>query len=312
MILDIFAKRARTSEGKLQVELAQLTYLLPRLTGRGIELSRLAGGIGIRGPGETKLEVDRRKIRRRITKLKGEIKEVRKHRAIQRKGREKLPSIALVGYTNSGKSTLLKSLTGAKVTVEDKLFSTLDPTVRKVELPGNVKAAVIDTVGFIRELPPRLMVAFKATLEEVTLSDLLLHMVDASHPRRKEHSDIVLRIVEELGAGNKPVVTVLNKIDLVGNHEKEYLSREFPGCVAISALHKTGFENLLNSVSQCLSGERERVNFRIPQDKAEIVALLHRRGHVLSEEYTSRDVIVDAEVDRKLRTQLREYEEENL
>lgn len=308
LILDIFARRARTSEGKLQIELAQLTYLLPRLTGRGVELSRLAGGIGIRGPGEMKLEVDRREIRRRITKLKSEIREVRRHRAIQRESRGEIPSVALIGYTNSGKSTLLKSLTGAKVAVGDKLFSTLDPTIRRITLPENIHAVVIDTVGFIRELPHRLIAAFKATLEEVSLSDLLLHMVDASHPRRKEHRDIVLKIIGELGAENKPVLTVLNKIDLVRKEDEEYLCREFPGCVTISALQKTGFENLLNSISRCLSVEREIVNFRIPQKKSEIVALLHKMGHVISEEYTSGHVVLEVEVSKALRAQLREYE----
>ena len=312
LILDIFAKRARTSEGKLQVELAQLMYLLPRLTGKGIELSRLAGGIGIRGPGERKLEVDRRKIRRRITKLKEEIKEVRKHRAIQRKGRREIASVALVGYTNSGKSTLLNSLTGAKIAVGDKLFSTLDPAARKVELPGNMPAVIIDTVGFIRELPHHLIAAFKATLEEVTLSDILLHIVDISHPGHKEHRDVVMEIIRELGAEKTPMITVLNKIDLLAQEEKERLFVEFPGCVAISALHGEGFENLIEVLSGHLRGERVRVRLKIPQSKADIIALLHREGHVLNEEYTSRDVIMDVEVSGKLRAAVKEYNYRNI
>ena len=307
LILDIFAKRAKTSEGKLQVELAQLMYLLPRLTGKGIELSRLAGGIGIRGPGERKLEVDRRKIRRRITKLKEEIKEVRKHRAVQRKGRQEIASIALVGYTNSGKSTLLNSLTGAKIAIGDKLFSTLDPTARKVKLSGNTSAVIIDTVGFIRELPHHLIAAFKATLEEVTLADILLHIIDASHPRRREHQDVVLEIVRELDAEKTPVITVLNKIDKLVQEEKERLSVEFPGCAAISALHSEGFEDLIALLSGHLRGKREKVKLRIPQSKADLIALLHQKGHVLDEKYTSREVIMDVEVNGKLRAAVKEF-----
>ena len=309
LILDIFARRARTNEGKLQVELAQLTYLLPRLTGKGIELSKLAGGIGIRGPGETKLEVDRRKIRRRITKLKKEIEEIRKHRAVQRKRREGIFSLAIVGYTNSGKSTLLNSLTGASVEVEDKLFSTLDPTVRKVALPANLEVVLIDTVGFIRELPHHLIAAFKATLEEVSLADILLHVVDAGHPDREEQKDIVLEVIRELGSGDKPVITVLNKIDLLDESDKEKVSHQFPDGIPVSALHKIGLDALLDEVATYIRTQRERVKLRIPHHRGELVSLIHQKGHVFSEEYTSGGVLIDAEVNQKLRDKLKKYEE---
>lgn len=309
LILDIFARRARTNEGKLQVELAQLTYLLPRLTGRGIELSRLAGGIGIRGPGEQKLEVDRRKIRRRITKLKEEIKEIRKHRAVQRKRRGEIFSVALVGYTNSGKSTLLNSLTGAGIKTEDKLFSTLDPTVRKVALPKNMEVVLIDTVGFIKELPHHLIAAFKATLEEVTLSDILLHVIDASHREREEQKDVVLEVIRELGSGDKPMIAVLNKIDLLNEDEKKRLSNEFPDCLSISALYKIGLDDLLDELAICIRTGRERIKVRIPYDKGGLVSHIHQEGHVFAEEHTARGVLLDAEVNQKLRAELKKYEE---
>jgi GTP-binding protein HflX len=309
LILDIFARRARTNEGKLQVELAQLTYLLPRLTGRGVELSRLAGGIGIRGPGEQKLEVDRRKIRRRITKLKEEIEEIRKHRAVQRKRREEIFSVALVGYTNSGKSTLLNSLTGAGIKTEDKLFSTLDPTIRKVELPENMEVVLIDTVGFIKELPHHLIDAFKATLEEVTLADILLHVIDASHREREEQKEVVLKVINELGSGDKPVIAVLNKIDLLNEDEKNRLSNEFPDCLSISAFHKIGLDDLLDELARCIRTGRERIRVRIPYDKGELVSRIHREGHVFTEEHTAIGVFLDAEVNSELFAVVKEYEE---
>ena len=307
LILDIFARRARTNEGKLQVELAQLTYLLPRLTGRGIELSRLGGGIGTKGPGEQKLEVDRRRIRKRITKLREEIKEVRKHRAVQRKKRQDTFSAALVGYTNSGKSTLLNSLTGAKVETENRLFSTLDPTVRKIALPENISMVLIDTVGFIRQLPHHLIAAFKATLEEVTLADILLHVIDASSRQRGKQKDVVTEVIRELGSADKPVLSVFNKIDLIDEKEKNSLSREFPDCLQISALYKIGFDDLLNKLAVYIRTERERVKLKIPHDKGGIVSLLHRKGHVFTEEYTPENVLLDVELSHKLSAELKKY-----
>ncbi|HXF82747.1 MAG TPA: GTPase HflX, partial [bacterium] len=217
LVLDIFARRAQTHEGRLQVELAQMTYLLPRLTGRGTALSRLGGGIGTRGPGETKLEVDRRRIRRRITDLRRQIAEIRRTRALQRAARREaqFPTVALVGYTNAGKSTLLNALTDAGVFVEDKLFATLDPTVRRVTLPNGRPALVVDTVGFISRLPTQLVAAFHATLEEVTEADLLVHVVDGSHPDRRAQMRAVREVLGQLGAADKPTVVAVNKTDLL-------------------------------------------------------------------------------------------------
>ena len=226
LILDIFASRAQSKEGKIQVELAQLCYLLPRLVGKGTALSRLGGGIGTRGPGETKLEVDRRRIRRRISVLQKELEEIAKRRGLQRSNRKKsgLPLVSLVGYTNAGKSTLFNALTDAEVFVEDKLFATLDPTIRRCYLPSGDFMLLADTVGFIKKLPHDLVAAFRATLEEATYSDLLLHVVDASHPGKDEHCEAVQEVLRALGIGDKPVITVLNKMDLYPANSKENVS----------------------------------------------------------------------------------------
>ncbi|MBI4974306.1 MAG: GTPase HflX, partial [Candidatus Omnitrophica bacterium] len=217
LILDIFARRAHSNEGKVQVELAQLLYLLPRLTGKGIYLSRLGGGIGTRGPGEQKLEVDRRKIRARITRLENVLEDLSSRRAMMRKKRERFSilTIAIIGYTNVGKSTLLNALTDSNVIVEDKLFSTLDPTVRRFILPNKQKVLFVDTVGFLDRLPHHLVEAFKATLEEVVEADLLLHLVDISHPKAAAQSDAVYRVLDSIGAKDKTILTVLNKIDRI-------------------------------------------------------------------------------------------------
>ncbi|MCL5773617.1 MAG: GTPase HflX [Firmicutes bacterium] len=252
LILDIFAQRALTKEGKLQVELAQLEYLLPRLTGYGIILSRLGGGIGTRGPGETKLETDRRHIRRRISTLKRENEKVRAHRELLRESRyhRGFKLAALVGYTNTGKSTLLNALTGAHAFVEDKLFATLDPTVKKVYLGEGKYILLIDTVGFIKNLPHQLVVAFKATLEEVRQADLILNVMDASHPKLEEHLEIVDQVLEELAADNKPMINILNKIDKVSDKMKiKELLESIPDSVAISALDKSGFTELFKRIS---------------------------------------------------------------
>ncbi|MGI6491189.1 MAG: GTPase HflX [Pelotomaculum sp.] len=298
LILDIFAGRARTSEGKLQVELAQLNYLLPRLVGKGLELSRLGGGIGTRGPGETKLEVDRRRIRQRIADLKEELKNVKKHRDLLRRSRQEapIPLVALVGYTNAGKSTILKKLTGAQVLVEDKLFATLDPTTRRVVLPNNEAVLLTDTVGFIQRLPHHLVAAFRATLEEVVEADILLHVVDASHPNSDAQVEAVNRVLETLGAADKPVIIVNNKIDLV---EQEALPRKSddPPAVFVSAVSGQGLEDLLAAVAQILSDRRLRANFFIPYEKSSVLALLHEKGRVLKEEHGQEGISVEAEIE---------------
>ncbi|MBI3988232.1 MAG: GTPase HflX [candidate division NC10 bacterium] len=255
LILDIFAHRARTREGKLQVELAQLTYLLPRLVGRGVDLSRTGGGIGTRGPGETKLEKDRRTIRQRVAKIREVLVKVRKHRALLRKPRRRfsLPTLALVGYTNAGKSTLFNTLTHASVPVRDQLFATLDPTLRRVRLPNGRTVLLSDTVGFIRKLPPQLIDAFKATLEEVVEADLLLHVIDASHPQMELQRQVVEGLLAELGIATKPIIEVYNKIDKLGN-TGGLAPRMGETGVAISAKTGEGVERLLLKIQETLVG----------------------------------------------------------
>ena len=254
LILDIFAQRARSREGKLQVELAQLKYLLPRLTGHGGELSRLGGGIGTRGPGETQLEVDRRRIRRRIAKIEEELEKVRRHRALLRRHRQKraLLTVAVVGYTNAGKSSLLNALTDAALPVADKFFATLDPTLRKVIVPGGRDILLSDTVGFIRKLPHQLVEAFKATLEEVRASDFLLHVIDISHPDWQNQSQAVMAVLGELGAAAKPLINVYNKVDKLP-HPKAvaFLARRLRS-VVVSARTGAGLDDLKHAMAETL------------------------------------------------------------
>jgi len=264
LILDIFARRAHSNEGKLQVELARLLYMLPKLTGKGVEMSRQGGGIGTSGPGEQKLEIDRRRINSRMSRLKRELEDLSKRRTMMRKKRTRnsLPSIAIVGYTNAGKSTLINALTSSNVIVQDKLFSTLDPTVRRLVLPACLdeystqsgrpdrgEILFIDTVGFINKLPHSLVEAFKATLEEVSQADMLLHVVDISHPKAKEQSDAVYRVLDEIGAKNKPVITALNKIDLVLDRSIiDKAETSFVNPVAISALKRESLDKLIAAI----------------------------------------------------------------
>ena len=254
LILDIFAQRARSREGKLQVELAQLKYLLPRLTGHGGELSRLGGGIGTRGPGETKLEVDRRRIRRRIVKIEEELEKVRRHRALLRRHRQKraLLTVAVVGYTNAGKSSLLNALTDAALPVADKFFATLDPTVRKVIVPGGRDILLSDTVGFIRKLPHQLVEAFKATLEEVRASDFLLHVIDISHPDWQNQSQAVMAVLGELGAAAKPLINVYNKVDKLPHPEAVAFLARRPRSVVVSARTGAGLDDLKYAMAETL------------------------------------------------------------
>jgi GTPase len=250
LILDIFAQRAQTSEGKLQVELAQLKYLYPRLIGKGNKLSRLGGGIGTRGPGETKLEIDRRRIRERINKLEDETKRIRSYRDTQRRRRneDNMAVVAITGYTNSGKSTLLNSVTKSTVFVENKLFATLDPTTRRTVLPDHTPILLCDTVGFIKKLPTSLIAAFKATLEEVSLADILLHVVDSSHPNVMDQISSVYDVLSELGAVDKPMITVLNKADLVRKEDLVWLVSQVPNPVIISATERVGLGGMLSAV----------------------------------------------------------------
>ena len=259
LILDICAQRARSREGKLQVELAQLKYLLPRLTGHGADLSRLGGGIGTRGPGETQLEVDRRRIRRRVIKIEEELEKVQRHRALLRRRRQKqaLPTAALVGYTNAGKSSLLNALTHANLPVADKFFVTLDPTLRKVILPGGRAVLLSDTVGFIKKLPHQLVAAFKATLEEVRASDLLLHVIDIAHPQWQDQEQAVAAVLEELGMATKPLISLYNKVDKLPHPEAiAFLSRR-PQSVVTSANTGAGLSELKTVIAEMLESLEE-------------------------------------------------------
>ena len=293
LILDIFAQRARTREGKLQVELAQLQHLLPRLTRFWGHLSRQKGGIGMRGgEGETQLETDRRRVQDRISKIRGELETVRRQRSTQRNSRHRnhWALASIVGYTNAGKSTLLNRLTGADVVAVDKLFATLDPTTRRLRLPTNQQVLVTDTVGFIRKLPHGLVEAFKATLEEVTQADLLLHVVDVSHPRADEQISAVNTVLDEIGAAGKPTVMVFNKVDrLNGNGAllPQFLER-YPNSVAISAKHGEGISSLMSEVGTQLRPIRDFIQLSIPHDKADVIARLHEVGQVVERNYNGK------------------------
>ena len=293
LILDIFAQHAATREGALQVELAQYEYRLPRLTRAWTHLARQAGGgggrsgsvggVGLRGPGETQLEVDRREIHRRISHLKAELERVRVHRQQHRSRRKqsRIPIIALVGYTNAGKSTLLNQLSEADVYVADQLFATLDPTTRRVQLPGGNLALFTDTVGFIQKLPTQLVAAFRATLEEIGEADLLLHIIDVTHANAWAQSQAVLQVLEEISAGELPIITVLNKIDLLGDPEaaRQALA-EFPSSAAISALSGEGIAEMLRIVNEYLYEKYIPITVRLPHQEGGLIAAFHNQGQV--------------------------------
>jgi len=311
LILDIFAQRARTKEGRIQIELAQLHYLLPRLTRMWTHLSRQTGGIGTRGPGETQLEVDRRRILERISRLEKELKEVRKIRTVQREGRlrRNWPVASLVGYTNAGKSSLLNQLTGSEVLAADKLFATLDPTTRQVVLPNRQKVLLTDTVGFIRKLPHALIEAFKATLEEVTLSDLLIHVVDVSHPEYLEQMAAVESVLQELDAADKQTLLVFNKLDRVEDPEAiQALVRRYPGSVAISVRSGEGMQDFIEELELQLAAWRKRVEFRIPATESATIAELHRVGHVLDVRYVDDFALIRAHVPPELLGRIANYQ----
>jgi GTP-binding protein HflX len=297
LILDIFAKHARTREGQLQVELAQLEYMLPRLSGRGIEMSQLGGGIGTRGPGETQLETDRRKIYRRIRHVKEQIENVRRIRTQQRQRRESVPValIALVGYTNAGKSTLFNALTQAAVLESPKMFATLDPTIRGVTLPSRRKVLLSDTVGFIRNLPHTLVSAFRATLEEVQRAALILHVSDASSPLSVEQDAQVEKVLKELEVDAKPRLRVMNKIDLLPPRQRDSL-RDGANTVHVSAAKDIGMSTLLDRIDQMLQGDAlSRVHLRVPQKEGKTLAMLEARARIYSRKY--KDGLVELEVE---------------
>ncbi|HST29579.1 MAG TPA: GTPase HflX [Chthoniobacterales bacterium] len=320
LILDIFAQRARSREGRLQIELAQLQYLLPRLTRMWHHLSRQTGGIGTRGPGETQLEVDRRRVQERIARLERELESVRKTRAVQRQGRKRhqWPVAAVVGYTNAGKSTLLNLLTGADVVAENKLFATLDPTTRSFVLPNKQRVLLTDTVGFLRKLPHTLIESFKATLEEVNEADLLIHVVDLSHARVDDQIEAVESVIKELDAFGKQTVIVFNKIDNLQPASQasgvarnrgliETYLRRFPGSVAISARTGENVNQLVQTLQDALSAWRMRSHFKIPASEAALVAEIHRVGHVLELKYEGNDAIIVAHVPPELTQKLERF-----
>jgi GTP-binding protein HflX len=317
LILDIFARRARTREGRLQVELAQLNYLLPRLTGRGIEMSRLGGGIGTRGPGETQLETDRRRIHRRIKKIEQDLDSVRAGRSLHRRQRNSVPlaTIALVGYTNAGKSTLFNRLTEAGVLADARMFATLDPTVRSLTLPSRRPVLLSDTVGFIRSLPTTLVKAFRATLEEVSEATLILHVVDASSPQATPQTGHVLEVLAEIGAAAIPRLLVLNKVDLLPDSDAdvEALRRRLLGgsevrAVAISALRGLGVPNLLAAIDEVLLFDPiVSARLRLPLREGARIALVHDLGRVLATRYDGDACEMDVEIPTSLRRKLAAY-----
>jgi GTP-binding protein HflX len=310
LILDIFAQRAKSKDGKLQIELAQLQYLLPRLTGMWTHLSRQSGGIGTRGPGETQLEVDRRRVQEKIARLARELKEVRQQRGIQRAGRlrQHWPIASLVGYTNAGKSTLLNRMTKSEVYAADQLFATLDPTTRQFILPNRQKMLLTDTVGFLKQLPHHLIESFKATLEEVAEADLLLHVVDLSHPLYEQQMTAVQIVLEELNAWGKQMIVVFNKIDRVTNPALiEYVLHKHPNSVAISAATGEGLPGLFEEIEHQVKSWRLRVKLVIPNHLTALVAELHRVGRVLDVSYKGDAVTLTAHVPPQLQGKIKSF-----
>ena len=316
LILDIFAQRARTSEGKLQVELAQLQYLLPRLSGKGIAMSRVgggsAGGVATRGPGETKLETDRRRVRDRISLLKDELENVVKHRAIQNKARRRLmvPCAALVGYTSAGKSTLLNLLATANVEAHARLFATLDPTTRRVELEDGTSILLSDTVGFIRNLPHHLVAAFRATLEEVTDADFLIHVVDASHHFVDEQRQAVADVLSELEIKDKPIITVFNKSDRVKDqYELRRMTANTEDACYMSALTGDGRQDLDILIHKAISRLMKRMTAILPYDRGDLVAMCHDNGRIISTDYVPEGVRVEVDLPPNLAARLEPFVE---
>lgn len=319
LILDIFAQHARTREGQLQVELAQYEYRLPRLTRAWTHLARQAGGgaarggaagVGLRGPGETQLEVDRREIARRIARIREDLEQVRKHRALHRQQRRQqaMPVVAIVGYTNAGKSTLLNAISGADVLVEDKLFATLDPTTRRVTLPTGREILFSDTVGFIQKLPTQLVAAFRATLEEINEADLILHVVDITHPNVTQQAEAVLSTLNELGVVDRPILTALNKIDRLEDPAPipSWLN-EYPNSLAISAARGQGLDALLSRVEEILASGSVYVRVCIPYDHASLVSLFHTHGTVVETSHEADGSIVEGLLPRRWLELFRPY-----
>lgn len=313
LILDIFASRAKSAEGKVQVELAQLKYNLSHLIGHGKDMSRLGGGIGTRGPGEKKLETDRRNISDRISELNRELKEIEKHRQVIREKRVKngIPIIALAGYTNAGKSTLMNSITNAGVLAEDKLFATLDTTTRKIELDSGKEYLFTDTVGFIQKLPHNLIKAFKATLEELKYADILVHVVDSSNKARDEQMKVVYNTFKELECINKPIITVYNKIDK--EHEKPFPDDKYAfESVSISAKTGEGVTEMINTIENTIRSFKKPISLLIPYDKGQLLNLLYGNCEIVSSEHKEDGIFIHAYVDEIISNKLKSYIIENI
>jgi GTP-binding protein HflX len=309
VILDIFAHHAHSRESKIQVELAQLEYRLPRLQGRGIEMSRLAGGIGTRGPGETKLEVDRRRIEKKIYRLKQRLKDIKASREVQRSSR-KDPIAALVGYTNAGKSTLMNLLTEADSYVADQLFATLDSTMRKLELPVGRTLIISDTVGFISKLPHQLVASFRTTLEEIENADILLHIIDSSDPEKEKNINVVNRELDRLAPKSTKVIKIFNKIDLLSPSELQDLKLIYPDSVFISALKSIGRDNLIDRLNNMVKEKMIKVQLDLPYDKANWVEKIHNNGKVLKEEYQKNNIFLEALIPESTANKLKKYSRE--
>ncbi|MCX6339922.1 MAG: GTPase HflX [Candidatus Aureabacteria bacterium] len=310
LIMDIFAQRARSREGKIQVELAQLRYMLPRLTRAWTHLSRQEGGIGTRGPGEQQLEVDRRRIRGKIDHLNDKLTEIEKERGTQGKQRRRkeIPVVTIVGYTNAGKSTLMNALTHAGVLVEDRLFATLDPTTRVLALAKGRKILLADTVGFIRKLPHHLIESFKATLDGVVSADMLIHVVDVSHDQVEEQMDSACGVLKEIGAGEKPAIVAFNKIDLLRDESRiKRYGRHFPLHVAVSALRGEGLDRLLKMVEAELSTQMVSCRLVLPQGEASLISRIYEEGNVLARTYRGNSVVIEAELPAALAGEVKHY-----
>lgn len=309
VILQLFAQHARTREGRLQVEFAQYRYRLPRLTGRGVELSRLGAGINTRGPGETKLETDRRRIRNRIAGLTRAIDEVREQRALHRKQRSEagLPVLALTGYTNAGKSTLMNALTSADVVSSNVMFATLDPTTRQLGLQNNLQVLLTDTVGFIQKLPADLLAAFRATLEEIQDATCIIHVLDASHPLARAHATTVERELAALGVADRPRITVLNKIDLIEQDRLPLLIKTYPNAVALSAMSGEGVRALRRRMADAVSSAYVSVRVRIPYAASLDIHLFHRRGLIEREAHRSGGTVIDGKLPSNLLLHFEQY-----
>lgn len=306
LILDIFAIRAHTAEAKLQVELAQMKYLLPRLVGKGLAMSDLGGGIGTRGPGEMKLEYDRRRIKQRILNLERTIQDVKKTRTQQRKSRKEIPVAALVGYTNAGKSTLFNVLTSAGVEVKDKLFTTLDTTTRRITLAQGQSLFLIDTVGFVSHLPHHLVSAFSATLEEVTEADIILHVVNAASSQVISQISSVNEVLSELGAAEKPMVIILNKMDMLDEEQVTSLLYKLPKSIAISAIYHQGIDKLLQTLSDHPILKANRFVFKFPISQSETYAWLHEKGKVIKKGCKNGDFILEVDISEELANKYRQ------